>query len=139
MTEYEYYMNDKDKISELVEKVELIQNACKHYGFDFHEMMKGFLNSEHIDIESEKVERDSDTTVVVNVGLTFNLHDVGEFSNDTAVSAVKECFEKITKDIIYRGIHAVTSRVQRSEHDIPDSITFGNTQVFYFDGGYKHD
>ena len=139
-TEYEYY---RGKTSELVEKIEIIQNACKHYGFDFSEMLSGFLNSEHFDLESEKVERDSDTTVVVNVGFVFNLHDIGKPANTADVEVTKGYFEGAADEIIHKGIQSILSDSEAMQlcgkYTLPDSITFGNTQIFYFDGGDKHD
>ena len=126
MTKYEFYKNDPVA---LAEKINQIKDTCAKYKFDLSEAIVKFLCGEHIDITG-KVKRGSDTTVVVNVGFVFNLHDIGDPANQTDANVVKGFYEGVVDDLIRKGSY-------NFGYYSPDSITFGETQVFCFGGDPK--
>ena len=126
MTEFEFYKNDPVA---LAEKINLIKDTCAKHKFDLSEAIVKFLCGEHIDITG-KVERDSDTTVAVNVSFIFNLHGLGAPSDKTEFETAKGYFEQVTKDVITYGTNSETVKYMRTYS--PDDITFGETQIFNF-------
>ena len=135
MTRYEYY---RGKTTELAREIDIIQNACNKYGLDFSEMLEKFLNSEHIAIESEKVDRELDGTFVINIGFVYNTHsNISDLASN--FEAYKEKIEQSAGDIVRAGIQTVLltqKTFEQSDADestiIPDSCTNTGTQFFQF-------
>ena len=128
MTQYDYF---RDHIDELAEWIKQTMEFCKTHDEEFADAFKLYMNSKR-GYNSNKVQRDSDTTVIVNVGFVFNLHGLGAPSDKTEFETAKGYFEQVTKDVITYGTNSETVKYMRTYS--PDDITFGETQIFHFGG-----
>lgn len=124
MTNYEHYQSD---LNGLAEKINYIKDVAEKYGFDFQHEVENFLKAEY---KSDKIQRDTDRTFVVNIGFIYNLHN-----SDKLIPEDIERIRYNAMSIVDLGIDNL--REHHSEwmkYVEPDDYTLTTTQMFEFGG-----
>lgn len=124
MTNYEHYQSD---LNGLAEKINYIKDFTEKYGFDFQHEVENFLKAEY---KSDKIQRNTDRTFVVNIGFVYCMRDM-----DVPVDIFRSTAENNAQAIVDLGICTLKDQhPEWSEAMEPDDYTLTTTQMFEFGG-----